>query len=168
MTLRELFDYLSVNPNMVVAYFLLMPIVALLAGFIAKGDGHLSPWKYLYTAMVFLVCIPGIFAATLGVYLFLFEGGGSIYNVNLLTQVLPIGSMIATLSIIRRNVAYEHIPGFGKLSDLMLMIASIIVLMYFLDRLHLVAWVYVPVYWLFIIVVGFLLLFRFGLKRMMV
>ncbi len=167
MTLRELFDYLSVNPQMVVAYFLLMPAVALLAGYIAKGDGHLNPWKYLYAVMVFLVCIPGIFAATLAVYLFLFESGGSIYNVNLLTQVLPIGSMIATLSIIRRNVAYEQIPGFGKLSDLIMMIASIIVLMYFLDKMHLVAWIYVPVQWLFIIVIGFLLLFRFGLKRMM-
>ncbi len=167
MTLRELFDYLSANPNMVVAYFLLMPTVALLAGFIAKGDGHLNPWKYLYTGMVFLVCIPGIFAATLAVYLFLFEGGGSIYNVNLLTQVLPIGSMIATLSIIRRNVAFEQIPGFGKMSDLIMMIVAIIVLMYFLDRLHLVAWVNVSVLWLFLIVVGFLLLFRYGLKRMM-
>jgi hypothetical protein len=167
MTLRELFDYLSVNPEMVVAYFLLMPTVALLAGFIAKDEGHLSPWKYLYAIMVFFVCIPGIFAATLAVYLFLFERGGSIYNVNLLTQVLPIGSMIATLSIIRRNVAFEQIPGFGKLSDLMMMIASIIVLMYFLDRLHLIAWIHVPVQWLFIIVVGFLLLFRYGLKRMM-
>ncbi len=167
MTLRELFDYLSVNPEMVVAYFLLMPTVALLAGFIAKDEGHLSPWKYLYTIMVFFVCIPGIFAAALAVYLFLFERGGSIYNVNLLTQVLPIGSMIATLSIIRRNLAFEQIPGFGKLSDLILMIASIIVLMYFLDRLHLIAWINVSVQWLFIIVVGFLLLFRYGLKRLM-
>lgn len=167
MTLRELFEYLSANPTIVMAFFLLIPCVALLAGIIGKGEGHLSPWKYLYSGLVFLVCIPGIFAAVLGVYLFLFEQGGSIFNLNLLTQVLPFVSMIVTLGIIRRNVPYEYIPGFGKLSDLIVMISSVFVLMYFLDRIHLIAWVYMPVQWLLIIIVGLLILFRFGLKRML-
>lgn len=167
MTLRELFDYLSANPTSVVAYFLIIPLIALLAGMMGKGEGHMSPWKYLYSALVFLVCVPGIFAAALAVYLFLFEQGGSIYNVNLLTQVLPIVSMIFTLGIVRRNVPYEYIPGFGKLSDLMFMIGAVFVLMYLLNRLHLVAWVYMPVQWLIAIVVGLLIVFRFGLKRML-
>lgn len=167
MTLRELFDYLSANPSLVVGYFLALPFIALLAGFIGKGEGHLSPWKYLYSGLVFLVCVPGIFAAALAVYLFLFEQGGSIFNVNLLTQVLPIVSMVVTLGIIRRNAPFSYIPGFGKLSDLIVMIVSVFVLMYFVDRLHLIAWVYVPVQWLLIIVVGLLILFRFGLKRML-
>jgi hypothetical protein len=167
MTLRELFDYLSANPTTVVAFFLVLPFIALLAGLIAKGEGHLSPWKYMYSGLIYLVCVPGIFAAALAVYLFLFEQGGSIYNVNLLTQVLPVVSMIVTLGIIRRNTPFEYIPGFGKLSDLILLIVSVFVLMYFLDRIHLIAWVYVPVQWLIAIVVGLLILFRFGLKRML-
>ena len=72
MTLRELFDYLSANPLAVVAYFFLLLITAILAGFMGKGEGHLSPWKYLYSAIIYLVCVPGIFAAALAVYLFLF------------------------------------------------------------------------------------------------
>jgi len=167
MTLREFFDYMSANPNIVVAYFLIIPLVALLAGWIAKGEGHLSPWKYLYSALVFMICIPGIFAAALGVYLFLFEQGGSVYNINLLTQVLPVISMVTTLGIVKRNVPFEYIPGFGKLSDLIIMIASVFLLMYVIDRLHLVALVYLPVQWLLIIVVGLLILFRFGIKRML-
>jgi hypothetical protein len=167
MTLRELFDYLSANPSTVVGYFLMMPFIALLAGWLGKNEGHQSPWKYLYSTLVYLVCVPGIFAAALAVYLFLFEQGGSIYNINLLTQVLPVVSMIVTLGIIRRNVPYEYIPGFGKISDLIVMIASVFVLMYFLDRLHLVAWVYMPVQWLLLIIVGLLILFRFGLKRLL-
>jgi hypothetical protein len=127
----------------------------------------MSPWKYLYSGLIYLVCVPGIFAAALAVYLFLFEQGGSIYNVNLLTQVLPVVSMIVTLGIIRRNTPFEYIPGFGKLSDLILLIVSVFVLMYFLDRIHLIAWVFVPVQWLIAIVVGLLILFRFGLKRML-
>ena len=166
MTLRELLDYLNANPVMVVGYFLLILITALLAGIMGRGEGHLSPWKYLYSAIVYLVCVPGIFATTLAVYLFLFEQGGSIFNLNLLTQVLPIGAMLATLAVVRRNVAFGYIPGFGKLTDLIMTIVTVFVLMYFLNRLHLVAWVYVPVQWLILIVAGLLLIVRFGLKRL--
>ena len=164
MTLRELFDYLSANPAVMMLYFLMVPFTAFLAGILGKGEGHLSPWKYLYSALIYLVCVPGIFAAALAVYLFLFEKGGSIFNVNLLTQVLPIVSMVLTLGIIRSNAPFESIPGFSKLSSLMLMIASIFILMYFLDRLHLVAWVNVPVIYLVLIVAGLLLAFRLALK----
>ena len=164
MTLREFFDYLSQNPAVVMAFFLGIPFTALLAGLLGKGEGHLTPWKYLYSTLIYLVCVPGIFAAALAVYLFLFQPGGDILNVNLLTQVLPIASMILTLAIIRRNTSFADIPGFDKLSSLMLMIASVFVLMYFLDRLHLVAWVNVPVLYLVLIVGGLLLAFRFALK----
>jgi hypothetical protein len=166
MTLRELFDYLSDNPLVVAAYFSLLLITAILAGIMGRGEGHLSPWKYLYSAIVYLVCVPGIFAAALAVYLFLFEPGGSIFNVNLLTQALPVAAMLVTLNVIRRNVEFGYIPGFGKLTDLMMTIFTMFLLMYLLNRLHLVAWVYVPVQWLILIVVGMLLVVRFGLKRL--
>lgn len=166
MTLRELFDYLNANPLSVAAYFLLLLFMAILAGLLGKGEGHLSPWKYLYSAMVYMVCVPGIFAAALGVYLFLFEQGTSIYNLNLLTQVLPIAAMLITLNVVQRNVPFRAIPGFGRLTDLIMTIFSVFVLMFFLNRLHLVAWVHVPVQWLILIVVGLLLVVRFGLKRL--
>ena len=67
MTLRELFDYLSANPLVVAAYFSLLLFTAILAGLMGKGEGHLSPWKYLYATIVYLVCVPGIFAAALAV-----------------------------------------------------------------------------------------------------
>ena len=164
MTLREFFDYLSANPLVVMAFFLGIPFTAILAGIMGRGEGHLSPWRYLYAVLIYLACVPGIFAAALAVYLFLFERGGSIFNVNLLTQVAPIASMIITLGVIRRNVSLQDVPGFDKLSSLMLMIASVFVLMYFLDRLHLVAWVNVPVVYLILIVAGLLLAFRYALK----
>jgi hypothetical protein len=165
MTLREFFDYLSANPAVLLMFFLGIPFTALLAGIMGKGEGHLRPWKYLYAALIYLVCVPGIFAAALAVYLFLFERGGSVFNVNLLTQVLPIASMVLTLGIIRRNVAFAEVPGFDKLSSLMLMIVSVFVLMFSLDRLHLVAWVNVPVQYLLLIVAALLVGFRYALKR---
>ena len=106
MTLREFFDYLGDNPFVVLAYFLLIPFTALLAGTLAKGEGHQSPWKYLYSALVFGVCIPGIFAVTLSAYFFLFERG-RLMDANVLLQVLPVISMILTLSLIRGNVSFD-------------------------------------------------------------
>jgi hypothetical protein len=166
MTLSQFFDYLNDSPAVVLAYFIGIPFTALLAGIFGKGEGHLSPWKYLYAALIYLVCVPGIFVAALAVYLFLFERGGSIYNLDLLTQALPVVSMIVTLGIIRRNAPFGDIPGFDKLSSLLLMIAAVFVLMYLLERLHLIVWVNVPVLYLLLIVAGLLLAFRFGLKKL--
>lgn len=166
MTLREFFDYLGAHPLTVVGFFLLIPLIALLAGWMGRGEGHLSPWRYLYSLLVYAVCIPGIFSITLSVYLFLFERGGSIMNLNLLTQVAPALSMILTLGIIRRNTPFESIPGFGKLSSLMMTIGAVFVLMYLLDRTHLIAFVRVPVQYLLLIVVGLLVVLRFGFKQL--
>lgn len=166
MTLREFFDYLGAHPLTVVGFFLLIPLIALLAGWMGRGEGHLSPWRYLYSLLVYAVCIPGIFSITLSVYLFLFERGGSIMNLNLLTQVAPALSMILTLGIIRQNTPFESIPGFGKLSSLMMTIGAVFVLMYLLDRTHLIAFVRVPVQYLVLIVVGLLVVLRFGFKQL--
>lgn len=147
-------------------FFLLMPLTALISSVLGKGEGHLSPWKYLYSVLVFLACIPGIFSVTLSVYLFLFQRG-NIMNTDLYTQVVPIFSMIFTLMLIRKNVAFEHVPGFDRISNLMMMIASLIVVMWLLDRTHIIAFSYIRIQYLLLALLGLLLLFRYGLKRMM-
>ena len=105
-----------------------------------KGEGHLTPWKYLYSALVYLVCVPGIFSVTLDVYMFLFEKR-SILQTDIYTQILPILSMVITLFIIKRNVNLDAIPGFGKLSGLIMMITATLLIMWGLDRTHF--WVFV-------------------------
>ena len=167
MTLRELFDYLSEHPLVIVGYFLVVPLIALLAGWLGRGSGQQSPWKYLYSVLVYAVCIPGIFSVALSLYLFLFERGGSILNTNLLTQVVPVISMVLSLSLIRQNAPFESIPGFGKLSSLMLAIGAVFALMYLLDRTHLIAFVRVPVLYLVLIVVGLLLAIRYSSRQLL-
>ncbi len=165
MTLSEFFNYLGEHPLVMIAYFLGIPFTALVAGVLGKGEGNDSPWKYLYALLIYLACVPGIFAVALSVYLFLFERG-SIMNANVFVQVLPILSMVLTLAIIRKNASFEMIPGFGRLSSLMTMIGSVFILMYLLDRLHIIAWVNVPVQYLILIVAGLLFAFRYGLKSL--
>ena len=73
MTLREFFQLLADNHLYVIFFFTIIPFAAWLAGLLGKGEGHLAPWKFLYSTLIYLVCVPGIFAVSLDVYLFLFE-----------------------------------------------------------------------------------------------
>jgi hypothetical protein len=166
MTLAELFDFLGQNPTYVTAYFLLMPVVALVANWIAQGEGHQAPWNYLYSALVFATCVPGIFSVALSVYFFLFERR-SLLSTDVLTQILPVLSMVLTVSIIRRNVALQHVPGSERISSLMLLIVAVLVLMYILDRTRLFVLITLPVYQFLLILVGLLLVVRFALRRIM-
>ena len=95
MTLGEFFEHCNQNPGLLLGFFVLIPLVALLALFFSKGQADKNSLKYLYSVLIYLVAIPGIFAVTLSVYLFLFERR-SIMDTNLYTQVIPVVSMLAT------------------------------------------------------------------------
>lgn len=164
MTLRDLFAYVSAHPDYVIFFFALLPFAALLGSFLDGDRGHTSPWKYIYSVIIYLVCIPGIFALTLNVYLFLFEKQ-SVLNMNLVTQVLPILSMILTLLIIRRNMDMSYIPGFDKLSGLLMLITAVLGLMWIVDRTHLIAFIQLRFEVVLLIFIGLLLLLRFGIKK---
>ncbi len=145
MTLKEFFDLLAANPSILIFFFIACPLTALLASWLGRGEGHISPWKYMYSTLVYLICIPGIFAVTLNVYLFLFERQ-SIFNADIWTQIFPIISMIITLLLIRKNVSFDDIPGFGKLHGLMIIIAALLFLMWIIDRTHIIAISFIPFY----------------------
>jgi len=165
MTLKEFFDLLGQTPSYVLSYFFLIPLTAFLAWMLGKGEGHLTPWKYLYTILVFLVCIPGVTSAALDLYLFLFEKK-SIMDANIYTQILPILSMALTLMLIRQNVSFDDVPGFGKIGGLITLIAIILVFMWFVDRTHIVVFSYMPIQQLLLIFVGLLLAARWSTKRL--
>ncbi len=166
MTLEEFFVLLSDKPVLILAYFSLIPLAAFIAGLLGKGEGNQSPWKYLYATLIYLVCIPGIFAVTLNIYLFLFEKQ-SIFQANVFTQILPVLSMIATLLLIRNNTNLEQIPGFGKLSGLVMMIATILGMGWIMDKTRLFVFSYLPFQYVFLIFIGMLLVLRLGWSKLM-
>jgi len=153
------------NPGLLLGFFVGIPLIALLALVFAKKEGHLSPWKYLYAVLIYLVCLPGIFAITLSIYLFLFERR-SIMDTNMITQVLPILSMIFTIIIIKKSVNLDAVPGFGKLSGLITIISVLMILMWIIDKTHIYSITFMP-FWVVVVilVVGFLLI-RTGFRRL--
>src|SRR5512141_563749 len=98
-----------------VVLFVLLPLTAWVLGFLhGKGNGGKSPWKYLYSLLVYGVTVPGIFAIMFCAYT-LFFTDDNLLDVSLTCYVLPMVSMIATLVLIRRNVSLELVPGFERL-----------------------------------------------------
>jgi len=166
MTLEELFQQIAENPAYIIFYFSIIPFAAFLAGLLGKGEGHMSPWKYLYSALIFLVSVPGIFSVTLSVYFFLFEKR-PIMQTDVFTQIIPVLSMVITLLAIRKNVNLDYIPGFDKMSGLITMITASLAIMWFIDRTR----IWVVSYVRFEVVIGFfivlLILIRFGWKRIL-
>ena len=164
MTLQEFFQLLSENPVWILAYFLLLPIAAWLTGRFAEGEGHESPWKYVYSTLIYLSCVPGMFAVFLSAYLFLFERR-SILETDIYTQVLPILSMVATLLVIRRNVNLDAIPGFEKITGLLTMIGAVLALLWVIDRTRIWVVSFLPFWQALLILAGLLLATRWGWRK---
>lgn len=165
MTLQELIQVCSANPTIILFCFTAIPLSAGLAMIFGNGQGHLSPWKYLYGFLVYASAIPGIFAITYNIYLFLFERR-AIGEANILFQILPIISMMATLYLIRKNVSFDRIPGFDKISGLIMILTSLIAFMWFLEKTHIIAFTIIPFSYLVIGFIVLLVLIRFGWSRL--
>ncbi len=168
MTLGESIQLLSNNPIWVIGYCLFIPVIILVLNFVVcKDEGEQEPWNYIYSVLIYLVMIPGIFALFFSVYLFLFERR-SIMDTNLYIQVFPLLLMLVSIWLIRRNVDLRDLPGFGKLSGLIMTISLVIILMWIVDRTHfaIVAFTYMPIQYVILFFLGLLLLIRFGFKRL--
>lgn len=165
MTLQEFLDACAQNPSIILLYFLCLPLTAFLASILGKGEANVSPWKYLYSILMYLAVIPGIFAITLNIYLFLFERR-SIFEADIFSQILPIIIMVFTLLLIRRNTCFEDIPGFNRLGGLLLIISALLSGMWFLDKTRIVIFSYMPFYVVLIILAVLIVVIRFGTKSL--
>ncbi|MEZ4948516.1 MAG: hypothetical protein R2879_14435 [Saprospiraceae bacterium] len=165
MTLEEFFNWLSAHPFWIMAFFVFLPLTAFLAWKMGAGEARQKPWIQMYAILIYLTCIPGIFSITLSLYLFLFENV-SILQTNIFTQVLPVVSMFATLFLIQKNIAFENIPGFEKLSGLIFLIAAILVILWIVDRTRIWMIMRLPIYLAFLIFAGLLILGRIGWSKL--
>ncbi len=155
MTLQDFFNSISSNPTLLILLLLAVPMFVLLVNmWSGQTAEQVLKWKYVYAALAYLACVPGIFAVTLNVYLFLFERQ-SIWTMNLVTQGLPIITMVASLMLIKRQIPFDYVPAFGKLSGFMTLVAAAMGIMWFIDRTRIYAVTFVPFSY---IAIGFLLM----------
>mgnify|MGYP006977884923 CR=1 FL=1 len=143
-TLNDFFNFLSGHPVYVVGFMVAIPILGAINGILADDRSPENPWRYIYMVLIYLISVPGIFAVTLLIYSFLFENR-SVYDIDLVTQILPIISMFVTILVIKRYIDLDDVPGFGKLTGLIMMISVILILLWvMLDCLWMLSsiWVY--------------------------
>lgn len=164
MTLGQFIEHMGNNAFYPLFYFFILPVAALLANFMAKGEGHLSPWCIFYSVLIYLSVIPGIFSILLNLYHMFFEKR-SIYDMNMMVDVLPVISMVLTLFLIKKNVDFKEIPGFGKLTGFVGSIAGLMLVFFVLEKMHLIVFSYLPIQWLVIALVVAFIAIRLFTKK---
>ena len=166
MTLRDVFQAISGQPALLFLLLIAVPTAAFLVNLWSGETAEdIWKWRYIYTGLVYLACIPGIFTVTLNIYLFLFERQ-SIWDMNLAVQVLPILTMGATLMIIRRKMPFNYIPGFGKLSGFLMLITAVMGTLWIVDRTRIYAITYIPFTYIVIGFMALLIIIRFAWSRL--
>lgn len=165
MTLQQLFDVIGDNPTFIIIFFFSLPIISYVMTWITGEDAYDSPWKFIYSALIYSACIPGIFATLLIAYNMFFMRQ-SLLQVNLFVYFLPIISMIATLLILSRKLSLERIPGFDKISGLVFMITAASITIFILDKMRILVFFYGSIWYLIGLFVILLVVFKVGFKRL--
>jgi hypothetical protein len=165
MTLQDLYHQFGNYSLYLAGYFAAVPLIAWMLGYLAYGSQRVTTWAWVFAVLVYLTCVPGVFAITLNVYLFLFERQ-SIWQVNLVMQFLPILSMVLTLVLIKKKIPFERIPGFDQIAGFLILITCLMGIMWVLDRLRLIAFTYIPFSYLVLGFIALLLLIRYAWSKL--
>lgn len=166
MTTRDFIDMTGQYPRILIAIFVLPPVMAWFCGLVhGKDRGGTAPWKYFYSILVYLVCVPGLFASVLTAYT-LFINKENLLDANTLVYFAPIVSMIVTLVFIGRNVSFDDVPGFERLSGLMVMMGCTFAIVLFIDRMHVLLWFTASMATLFLLALIVFLLLMLGSRML--
>lgn len=166
MTLNELLSAGAEHPGVFLGVFLLVPVLPL-ALRLAHGayEGWRPPWKYIYSVIVYVTCVPGTFMTVAVLYSVLFLGA-NVLELSIPVYFVPIISMTATLVFLRRNVELRLVPGFRRLSGLLLIMGASFFIVYALDRLRIWAFFGGSLAVLAVAAVVLFLLLKWGVERL--
>jgi len=159
MTLGDFLKFCSDHPTIVVFYYASLSLTAFLSGTLGRGQGGLTPWKQLYTILIYSAAVPGIFAVTLSFYLLLFERQ-SILEWDVMTQILPVIFMVFVFWLVKRNVDLKDVPGFGRIEGLIAMILAMLALLWMLDRTRIFVVTIIPIQYVVLMLIGLLVVAR--------
>jgi uncharacterized membrane protein len=162
MTLNDLIHLADGHSLALAGIFVAAPVMAWAAGRLHQpGQGGAAPWKYVYAVLVYLACVPGMFASVLTAYA-LFFGHENLLNVNLLVYFLPVVSMVVTLVFIHKSVTFDAVPGFDRLSGLMVMVGCSFAIALAIQKTNIWLLFGGSIEWLVALAVGVFALIKWG------
>lgn len=140
MSINEMIMRLSVYNLHILLIFIFIPILAFITGkIVSKKEGGRGPFKYFYSFLVFISCVPGMFSSVLTLYV-LFIMRSNLLSVNVILYFLPIVSMIVTVVLLDRSVDLDMVPGFERLLGLFIVLAATFVIMFVILQLRI--WIF--------------------------
>ena len=162
MTLRELFVAVdAARVPLLIGLGAVVLVTALLGLLHGRGNGGRAPWRNLYAFLVYAACVPGIFAAVAVVYALLFSNE-NLLDLNAAAYLAPIASMVLTLGVMRRNVSFDEVPGFRRLTGLMTMIAVTFAIMLVLRSMRVWLFFSASLVWFFVLGAALFVLLKWG------
>ena len=121
MSVNELINMASDYREWLAGFFLTVPILAFFISLAVKPISRLRVVDYFLSIIIYFSAIPGMFSSVLLFYS-LFIAQHDLLDVDILIYFLPIFSMVTVFYLIGRKTDFELLPGFGRLSGLMLML----------------------------------------------
>ena len=163
MTLKDLFDRIAVNPEPILLYFGLLPLLAGGIGFACGSKAPQKPYSIVFSTLIYLSCIPGIFSVMILLDDIFTRRGWR--NFDVYTQILPIISMALTVHIISKRVSLDLLPGFKRLSGFITMIAGTFLVIFVLERLNFHVLFLGSVWHLFLLFAVIFMFLKYGWER---
>lgn len=118
MTLRDWMMQVGQQQDLLLWIFGGVPALSLLGFLLPKPVRYQKSTLWLYSIMVHISSIPGMFALALLAYS-LFFTRENLLDVNVMVYFLPPLSMALTLFLLRQQISFTLVPGFGRLLGLM-------------------------------------------------
>ena len=134
MTLQDLIQLIGENPRMIIGYYLIVIAISIISALFVNRENFKSPITYLFSTLIYAVSIPGIISVILIVYS-AFIRKINFLEVNLLSYLLPIISMILVFTILNKSVTLKRIPGFRNIMGLFLMIGGTFFISYLIQKM---------------------------------
>lgn len=133
MTLQDLIELQAEYRWVFLGVLIALPILALVIGQYVGKNPPKGNIHYVYSVLVYAVSIPGMLSLAACIHLF-FVDDGDFMKVDMLVYFLPIIVMVTTLSIINRTLPLSQIPGFGRISGLLMIAGVLGLIIFFLNR----------------------------------
>lgn len=134
MTIQEIINQFDNNSGLILNYYIVLLVFCLLGLLFVKPNNFKSPINYVYTALIYALCIPALLSSILLLYSFFFLRE-NLLQVNALAYFLPIVSLVLLLFIIKKTIPLKAIPGFEKISGLFMLIIVTFIVTYVLQRM---------------------------------
>ncbi|MBN2735793.1 MAG: hypothetical protein JXR70_02350 [Spirochaetales bacterium] len=167
ISIQDLTIWLTSFHIPILVALILIPIAAFLNGQVfIKGLKKNKGGAVIYSILTYLTVIPGICASITIAYLLFFTRVNLVQQLDVIIHIGPVLSMIATLTITGHFMDFAIIPGFHRLSGLMLVTGASFVFVLILHRMRILIGFFAGAEVLAIIFIVVFLLFKFGWENL--